>query len=660
MDDDRMSVDAAPPAALSPRLALRAGLRRALPAFIALLLAAATAVLFALSSTQERSEAAQQVTSDTLLARESIAFQFGRESEALQKLAADIGRGALPPDALQARLQAFLRRAGHVLGVYVLDAHHRPTMSVERPDAERLDALAPRLFEAAAARAQVSQLAVATPAFMGTGGAAIAVVVPIQGAQQAFVVAVYSLQRLLEEMVPWSLAQDYEFGLADVTGTLHARRVAVRPGRGLYRHQEPLDLAGTTLILTADSIRGAPGWIANVLRAGIATLALLLLWSLWALWRDHQHRTAAERLAQEEAAFRKAMGDCSVIGLTARAMDGRLTYVNPAFCRMVGYEASDLVGKAPAPHAWLPPLEAEYLRHLGQRTGASAPAPFEAQLVRRDGVAFPAAIYDAPLFDARGTQVGWTSSVVDLSLQKRSEERERVQEERLQTAARLTTMGELTSSLAHELNQPLGAIASYLAGSIRLLEQEARPGETEVIAALSKASDQTQRAGQVIKRIHEFVRKREPRRETVRLGEIVESCRALIELQAKREAIRVEMLVGDDRTVWADPVMLQQVVLNLTRNAIDAMKAAQAQRRRLVVSLATDASSATLSVRDFGAGIAPEDAERIFEPFFTTKAEGMGMGLSICRTIVQAHGGRLWFEPRDEGTEFLLWLPRAA
>jgi two-component system sensor histidine kinase DctS len=198
-----------------------------------------------------------------------------------------------------------------------------------------------------------------------------------------------------------------------------------------------------------------------------------------------------------------------------------------------------------------------------------------------------------------------------------------------------------------------------VAGSIRLLEQ-GRGDEAELLAALTKASDQTQRAGQVIKRIHEFVRKREPRREPVRLSEVVESCRALVELQAKHAAIAVESALEPDCIVSADPVMLQQVVLNLTRNAIDAMKLSPPARRRLVISLVPEREGITLGVRDFGSGIAPQDAERIFEPFFTTKAEGMGMGLSICRTIVQSHGGRLWFECRADGTEFRLWLPCAA
>lgn len=649
---------------LSPKGRLLAWLPRALPATIALMLAAATAGLFVLSSSKERSELDEQIVADTLLARESIGFQLAREIEALQKLASDIGRGALSEGALRARFDAFMRRAGQVQDLVLVDPRWQPRFAVQRNGTkEGLGQVPALVLQSTATNAVNVDRPTATSVFQGARGASIALVVPTpeSAGSRQFIVAVYSLERLLEEMVPWSLAQDYEFTLSDVTGTMRARHAAGGRGRGIYRHQEPFELAGTTLLLGADSIRGAPGWIADALRAGIAALALLLLWSLWALWRDHQHRRAAERLANEEAALRRAIGDCSVIGVSARDMDGRVRYVNPAFCRMVEYEPAELIGAAPPAKGWLPPLEGEYRRHLEQRTRErETSSAFETQLVRHNGEAFPAAIYDAPLLDAGGTQVGWTSSIVDLTQQKQSEQRERLQQERLQTAARLTTMGELTSSLAHELNQPLGAIASYLAGSIAML-RNGHEDYAEVATALTKASDQTQRAGQVIKRIHEFVRKQPPRREQARLPDIVESCRALIELQAKREAIQVEIAQGDtgDVRVLADPVMLQQVVLNLTRNAIDAMRSSRPERRRLMISVVAEGSGVKLGVRDFGQGIAEQDDKRIFAPFYTTKSEGMGMGLSICRTIVQAHGGRLWFERRDPGTEFLLWLPRA-
>ncbi len=575
---------------------LRAWLRRAFPALIAMLLAAATIALFVLSGSKERSEARDELVSDNLLARESIRFQLARESEALQKLAVEVARGAPGSGELETRMRQFMRRAGQVQGVVLVDSAMHATTRAQR-EGTRIDVLSqlPReIADAAIAKARALGRPVFTNAFQADWGASAALFVPVpdSGVEPRFLVGIYSLDRLLEEMIPWNLAQDYEFTLSDVAGTVRARRASVGPGRGVYTHQEPLELGGTTLLLGTNSVRGAPDWIASALRAGIAALAALLLWSLWALWRDHRHDEYRRRLAD--------------------VLEGR-----------------------------------------------SAKSAHETQLMRKSGRLFPAAIYDAPLLDAEGRQVGWTTSIVDLSEQKQAAERERMREERMQTAARLTTMGEMASSLAHELNQPLGAIASYLAGSQNMLERgEAAPGE--LAAVLAKASAQTQRAGEVIRRVHEFVRKQEPRRESVELAALLDDCRPLVDLQARRARVSVDAIVEPGlAAVRGDPVMLQQVILNLTRNAIEAMADAPPERRRLVVTVSRDGAGERVSVRDFGAGIAAEDSEKVFAPFFTTRPEGMGMGLSICQTIVQAHGGRLWFERMDEGVAFHLWLPVA-
>src|SRR5205807_497120 len=143
-----------------------------------------------------------------------------------------------------------------------------------------------------------------------------------------YVVAVYGLDRLLEEMVPWSFAQEHEIALADISSTVRGHRASKGKGRGVYTHQEPLELPGVTLLLTANSLKGPPDWIANALRGGIAALAALLLWSLWALQRDVRMRLAAEHQVREEAAFRRAMGDSAVTGLRARDLKGRAIYVN--------------------------------------------------------------------------------------------------------------------------------------------------------------------------------------------------------------------------------------------------------------------------------------------------------------------------------------------
>ena len=638
--------------------------RWAIPASIAFLLVASSLLLVALSSTKERSEAHEQVIMDSLLARESIAFQIKREIEALQQIAAGTGRDGIDSEDLERRLRAFLQRAPEVRRIALVDASLHPLLHGDRNAANDASGQVPREI-AEATLDKVRELAkpAFSAAFQSPRGPSLVLIVPVpsaSGPADTFLWAVYELHDLLQEMIPWTLAQDYAFTLADVADTMRARRASVGPGREAYTHQLPLELPGTTLRLGLNSVKGAPDWIANVLRGGIAILAATLLWSLWALWRDHRGRVAAEQRAGEEAAFRRTMGHCAVIGLVARDMNGGVTYANPAFCEMVGLDEQALIGRAWAHLCGTPDLHDEHRRRLDDvLQGCSPKSAHETLLLRNGAQRFPAAIYDAPLLKAEGRQVGWMSSVVDLTEQKQVEERERLQQERLQTAARLTTMGELASSLAHELNQPLGAIASYLAGSRNMVER-GDVERAELLRVLESASAQTQRAGQVIRRVHQFVRKQEPRYVDVDVHQLMDECRTLIDLQAKRAGVDVATSLPPHLPpVFGDPVMLQQVILNLTRNAIEAMGDVAAERRKLVIAAARDEGGVRISVRDFGSGIAPHDAERIFSPFHTTKVEGMGMGLAICRGIVESHGGRLWFDAMADGTVFNCWVERA-
>jgi two-component system sensor histidine kinase DctS len=259
------------------------------------------------------------------------------------------------------------------------------------------------------------------------------------------------------------------------------------------------------------------------------------------------------------------------------------------------------------------------------------------------------------------------SSILDITDRKRAEELNRQQQEKLETSARLATMGEISSMLAHELNQPLAAISSYTAGALNVL---ARAGEGDgapldagmLKRALEQANTQARRAGQIIRSVHEFVKKREPRRETVAIPNVVDGIRALIELQARQSYVALHVDVPPDLPpVLADRVLIEQVLLNLTRNAIEAMQAIDPERRVLRITAHTgEQGQVAVSVIDNGHGIPPEVAERLFSPFFSTKAEGMGMGLSICRTAIEFHGGTLTHADNPGGgTVFTFTLQQA-
>jgi two-component system sensor kinase FixL len=264
---------------------------------------------------------------------------------------------------------------------------------------------------------------------------------------------------------------------------------------------------------------------------------------------------------------------------------------------------------------------------------------------RKDGSTFP---MELSVGEVAGRPRLFTGFVRDLSERRETERRLQEMQSELVHVGRLTAMGEMASALAHELNQPLSAIANYLRGSARLLGQ-AEPDLPRVRDAITQAGDQAQRAGQIIRRLRDFVAKGEAERRVERLPKLIEEAGALALVGARAAGVRVRFdLDPAVDMVLADKVQIQQVVLNLVRNAIEAMAASPV--RELVVSAApVEDDMIEVSVVDTGPGIDPEIAAQLFQPFVTTKPTGMGVGLSICRTIIEAHGGRIWVEPAPGG-----------
>jgi two-component system sensor histidine kinase DctS len=340
-------------------------------------------------------------------------------------------------------------------------------------------------------------------------------------------------------------------------------------------------------------------------------------------------------------------------------LEGRIVYVNPSFCNMVGYPAEELIGSG-APRPYWPPEEVEQIE-AGLRVARAPGAPragIEMRLMRRSGDRFDALLYEAPLIDAAGRQTGWMGSILDITERKRARELARQQEEKLAATARLVTMGEMASTIAHELNQPLSAIASYTTGCLNLLDGAEVPrGDLQEV--LRKTAQQTQRAGRIIRRVHDFVRKSEPTRTPVRMNGVVEEAVGFADAEARKRRVRIQARLADDvPDVHGDPILLQQVVLNLLRNAMDAMAATPPASREIRVATEARDGSVTVAISDRGCGIPEELRGKLFEPFFTTKAEGMGMGLNICRSIMELHRGRVWAEPNPGGgTVFSFSLP---
>jgi two-component system sensor kinase FixL len=278
---------------------------------------------------------------------------------------------------------------------------------------------------------------------------------------------------------------------------------------------------------------------------------------------------------------------------------------------------------------------------------------------RRDGSTFPMelAVGEMQVHDQRY----FTGFIRDLTERQQTEARLQELQSELVHISRLTAMGEMASALAHELNQPLSAIANYVKGSRRMLDSRADDSLTPLRDAMDKAGEQALRAGQIIRRLRDFVARGESERRVENVRKLIEEASALALVGAKDTGVRVrfDFAPGAD-FVLADKVQIQQVLLNLMRNAIEAME--HAQTRDLIVGAApADGNMIEISVADTGSGIAPEIMGQLFQPFVTTKRQGMGVGLSISRTIVEAHGGTIAVRGNPGGgTIFTLTLPAVA
>ena len=483
-----------------------------------------------------------------------------------------------------------------------------------------------------------------------------------------FTIVTYGLQEIINARLGVGYGRRNEISFTEPDGTRLA--IAGNQSRGLrvFTTQQLVDLPGNTLILRLDGRRGEPDLFPNVLTALVTAMSIALVTVMVLLAKDSRRRLKAENDLAEALAFRKAMEDSLVTGLRARDLEGRITYVNPAFCQMVGLAAEQLTGQlAPMPY-WPPEMMDEYKQRHAVRLAGNAPPRegFESVFMRADGTRFEVLIIEAPLISVQGQQTGWMGAVIDISEQRRIEELSRASQERLQATARLATVGEMASLLSHELNQPLAAIASYANGSLNLLKDPAALPQTldDVHMALRRIAEQAGRAGKVINSVHDFVRRRDQAREAVAPQALLDAIAPLVNLQARKLQVKVHTrFEAKLPQVLCDRTMVEQVLLNLARNGMQAMDQPSSMERVLVLQVRRAASNAEhgwveFSVSDVGVGIADDVERQLFNPFFTTKAEGMGLGLSLCRTVVEQHGGHLSFEPLvPRGTVFRFTLP---
>lgn len=286
---------------------------------------------------------------------------------------------------------------------------------------------------------------------------------------------------------------------------------------------------------------------------------------------------------------------------------------------------------------------------------------------RKDGSTFPMHLTVGEL--RTGDRHHFTGFIRDLTDQQMTESRLKELQSEVTHMSRFTALGEMASTLAHEINQPLTAISNYLKGSQRILQRldgklDATPDGADVAVlrdAIGKAADQTLRAGQIIRRLRDFVSRGESERTVESLPKLIEDASTLALVGARENGIEVTFRLDPQATmVLADRIQIQQVLVNLIRNAIEALIETPPPRRLEIVTAGRDAGLVEVSVADTGGGLAPEVLRSLFQPFVTTKRKGMGLGLSICRTIIEAHGGKISVDRRKGGGTIFRFTLRAA
>ena len=371
--------------------------------------------------------------------------------------------------------------------------------------------------------------------------------------------------------------------------------------------------------------------------------------------KEAEHQGVLDRLQENEYRLRtiiESEPEC----VKLQAADGTVLEINPAGLRLVDAERpEDIIGKQ-IYSVVAPEYKAIYRENM-RRVFEGEALVYEFRSITLKGRTRWMETHAVPLRDARGEVYALLGITRDITEHKWAEEQGRRHQTELARVARLSTMGEMATGLAHELNQPLAAIANFARGCIRRL----RTGEvvpTELIEPLEEVCEQAERAGEIMRHVRDFVRKSEPRMTAVNINQVVRSVVKFTEHEARQhETIVTLQLAPQQPRVWADSIMVEQVICNLVRNAVEAMTETRSQRREILIrTVPHDGDIVEIEVVDTGPGIDETVIDHVFDQFFTTKTEGVGMGLSISRSIVESHGGSIRAESRAGGATFRFTL----
>jgi PAS domain S-box-containing protein len=768
------------------------------PLVSVLLFLAAIILAFWYLRNEEFEREQESVKRDTEIAQTQIRLYLIENQEQLVRIAREIVTRAIDHDQFVAQGGAFTRERPEITNLVWVNAARQPRASYsatsfppeagvtpdDTPAALPVDGKGTPTEAAFVSARALRQPVYSKPFTDAFGNGVFQVQVPLleRSAFAGVLIAEYSIEGLMRRNVPIEVSRRHTINLVDGADRVYASTVTQMPGAKPAKpsivYQLPLAPAANGLILRVQGYRTSIGLISNTLFWMVAALSVLTVWMLLGTWRHMRRRLQMQSTLVTETNFRRAMENSMLTGMRAMDMEGRITYVNPAFCAMTGFFESELVGRTPPLPHWPPDRLEENARLLQQELQGRSPAGgIEVKVMRKDGSLFDSRMYVSPLIDPKGVQTGWMTSMTNITEAKRirdqlsasherfttvlegldaavsvlsvqqgellfanrsyrlwfgaesqghallagaeagipflaemddsvdnfgglptqelteagSDSREvfiellqkwfevrarylqwtdgrlaqmliatditarrsaealaQSQAEKAQVTSRLVTMGEMASSVAHELNQPLTAITNYCNGIITRVNNNAIAKE-DLIAALEKTSRQAQRAGQIIHRIRSFVKRSEPQRQPSQATSIVEDAVELAGIELRRRNVAIHTYVAQRLPVlMVDPILIEQVVLNLLKNAAEAIDNAKLPPARRNIELRVvprhtpdEGEVIEFSVTDMGPGLAPEVIARMYEAFFSTKVEGLGIGLSLCRSIIESHRGRI-------------------
>lgn len=599
----------------------------------------------------EREARREEIIRDALWVEHTLQFRFSTIETRLSRMAYELGKADSLKEAFAVQAGPLVHIERELWGLSWLDANLKVQASVPN-SADAQTPLNPVVLSAVEIARRTGRGLFTPPYSRGDTSDHVSYVAPIvrDGNVVALLHAEISLGRFLAQHVPWWIAEKRAVQIKRSDEQIAASRSKVDPDKGALSYTVEIGPPLSNLWLTLTSYRNRSSLVQNSLVVAMIVLSFLTAAALIARERQLRGRKLAEAARDEEYAFRRSMEESLRVGIRARDMEGRLLYVNQAFCKMVGYSEAELLGRVPPMPYWAPEEQDRTQRlHDAILAGAATGQGIEVLFQRRDGTRFDVLIYEAPLIDAQGQQQGWIGSVLDISDRKASEEMARTQAEKMQHTSRLVTMGEMASFLAHDLNQPLAAIRSYQTGLKNMLSSGgANP--SDVTPALDAIGKSVERAGLMIRRVHNFVKKSEPRLEPIDLAEVTKETVALLEPELTRGHCLIDVLLdaGLPR-VRADRVLIEQVLVNLIRNSMDACRDLPRSSRGITLAGSLNGGAIEVRVLDRGGGVPEHLTSQLFSPFVSTKEGGMGMGLTICRSIIELHGGGIKYEHQPGG-----------